>query len=138
MRYEILIVLLVVIATVSFLYNRMQGKRIKKGIVFCEKVENILKAYQEVFEVDVGNITYKYETQTKHYIIAYDSKDEKSFFMQLELGIADALDEYDKIKDCEYNYTEEDWECITEHYKGLKELESNIRYEAWRKGYRKV
>ena len=35
-------------------------------------------------------------------------------------------------------YVEEDWECIIEHYNGLTELENHIRYETWRKGFRKV
>ena len=47
-------------------------------------------------------------------------------------------DEFDKIKNCEYDYVEEDWECIIEHYNGLTELENHIRYETWRKGFRKV
>lgn len=138
MRYEIIIVLIVVVAIASWIYNIIQNQKIQKGIRFCEKVENLLKAYQEIFGVKVGSITYKYETQVNHYIIAYDSQKPRSFFMQLELGIADALDEFDKIKNCEYDYVEEDWECIIEHYNGLIELENHIRYETWRNGFRKV
>ena len=123
MRYEIIIVLIVVVGIASWIYNIVQNQKIQKGIRFCEKVENLLKAYQEIFGVKVGSITYKYETQVNHYIIAYDSQKPKSFFMQLELGIADALDEFDKIKNCEYDYVEEDWECIMEKriQKSLKE-----------------
>lgn len=138
MRYEEIIVLIVVVVIVSWIYDIKRNQKIKKGVKFCEKVENLLKAYQEIFGVEVGNITYKYEAQADHYIIAYDPKRPKSFFMQLELGIADALDEFDKIKNCEYDYVEEDWNCIIEHYNGLKELENHIRYETWRRGFRKV
>ena len=137
MRYEVIIVLIVVVI-ISCIYNMIQKQKIRNGVKFCEKVENLLKTYQEIFGVKIGNIAYKYEAQVNHYIIAYDPKKPKNFFMQLELGIADALDEYDKIKNCEYDYVEEDWNCITEHYNGLTELENHIKYETWKKGFRKV
>ena len=138
MRYEQIIVLSIVVITILYLHNMIQKQKIEKGIQFCEKVENIIRIYQEAFGVEVGNITYKYETQIDYYIIAYDSKNPKSFFMQLELGIADALDEYDKIKDFEFDYVEEDWQCITEHYEGLSEMENRVRHEMWKRGFKKV
>lgn len=136
MRYEIIIVLLIVVTL--YCVNELRNENLRNGIRFCEKVENLLNAYEKAFNSKIGNISTKYDTQKEYYKTAYDPKNPKSFFTQLEFGIADALDEYDKIKDNEFNYVEEDWYCILEHYDALKELSHRIRYESWKRGFRKI
>lgn len=138
MRYEIIIVLTILVSLVLYVKNTKQTQRLKTGIRFCNKVIDLRQAYEEIRKVEADSSIKKRRFEGKYFQIEYESQKPKKFFTQMEFGIANAWDEYDKIKDQEFKFTEEDWDCITRKWQDLKELDREIKLENWKRGYKKV
>lgn len=138
MRYEEVLVLILLVGLALYWNNVIQKQRFEKGVRFCRKVIDLKRVYSKVNNLERENSTKQEKITGVYYQMSYDPQKPQKFFEQMEFGIINAMYEYDAIRNQEFNFTEEDWNYISQQLEELNQLNRDIRYETWRRGFRKV
>lgn len=138
MRYEEILVLILLVGLALHLNSIIQNQRFEKGVRFCRKVIDLKRVYDEVNNLEKENITREENITGIYYQMNYNPQKPQKFFEQMEIGIINAMQEYSAIKNQEIHFTEEDWNYISQQLEELNKLNRDVRYETWKRGFRKV
>lgn len=109
------------------------SRRVSDGFTFAIYAEEVINIYKTYLEVK--NEPGIKELGIEYIKVQYNPEKLKLFLDEMDYIIALTLDCYDKIKDKEMSFQEDDWDYIQELYTSVQDVENKVRYEKWQNGF---